>query len=123
MHMSQAGLRVSSSVVGPKRWNSPGRELSASRSAKCVQPLSRGSSASSATTHDHRVDHLGLPVRRAFVAGGPAVLGDVQRQMRLPRGRQLGVTVMTQRPFDSGREVGRPGRHYLKGAEPGQGLK
>ncbi|MFD5373178.1 hypothetical protein ACFWJE_01910 [Streptomyces griseoincarnatus] len=95
--------------MSPKRWNSPGRELSASRSAKCVQPLSRGSSASSATTHDHRVDHLGLPVRRAFVAGGPAVPGDVQRQMRRPRGRQLGVTVMTQRPFDSGREVGRGG--------------
>ncbi len=98
---------MSSSVVSPKRWNSPGPELSESCSAKCVQPLSRGSSASSATTHGHRVDHLGLPVRRAFVAGGPAVLGDVQRQMRRPRGRQLGVTVVTQRPFDRGREVGR----------------
>ncbi|MFC8037520.1 hypothetical protein [Streptomyces labedae] len=57
---------------------------------------------------DHRVAHLGLPLG-TFLAGGSAVLGDARRQMRRPRGRQLGVTVVTQWPFDSGREVGRGG--------------
>ncbi|GGP46879.1 hypothetical protein GCM10010287_14580 [Streptomyces variabilis] len=57
---------------------------------------------------DHRVAHLGLPLG-TFLAGGSAVLGDARRLMRRPRGRQLGVTVMTQWPFDSGREVGRGG--------------
>ncbi|GAB2325499.1 hypothetical protein STREPTOSP366_07080 [Streptomyces variabilis] len=110
-------MRVWSSVVSPKPWDSPGRELSASRSAKCVQPLSRSSSAGSATTHDHRVDHLGLPLGRAFLAGGPAGPGDAQRQMRRPRGRQLGVTVVTWRPYGSGREVGR-GDITWKGPSP-----
>ncbi len=101
----------------PQAVESAGRELSASRSAKCVQPLSRGSSAGSATAHDHRVDHLGLPLGRAFLAGGPAGLGDAQRRMRRPRGRQLGVTVVTRRSYDSGREVGR-GDITWKGPSP-----
>ncbi|MGQ5227711.1 hypothetical protein [Streptomyces sp. yara] len=71
---------------------------------------------------DHCVAHLGLPLRRAFLAGVPAVLGDAQRQMRRPRGRQLGVTVVTRRPFGSGREAGR-GDITWKGPSPVKGLK